>query len=1192
MGALRSFALIAVMAAPAAAIAQAITVDGTLNTSVGNVGNAYTITGGTVRGTNLFHSFGQFSVPASGSAVFDGPAATQNVLSRVTGGSLSTIEGVISTRAGTSPMPNANFYLINPAGVMFAPGSSVDVGGAFHASTADHIQLTDGVLFSAVPGPGDALLSSAPPLAFGFLGTNPAITADGTLGTVVTDLGGGAFAITDGTQRGNNIFHSFGLFSVPSGGAAVFDGPAVGADQIQNVISRVTGGQASNIDGAISTLAGGAPMPNASFFFINPAGVMFGPNAAIDVGGAFHVSTATDLRLADNILFSAMPGPGDTLLTAAQPQAFGFLSTFLGRSPAPIDLNGSQLFFFPALDPAGPGQTMSFIGGDVTLHGGAVLVAPGGLIRIVSVGSPGVVDLASPDLGLGSFATLGRVTISEGSAMSAGGVFFDTPVLGGSVVIRGGQLVIEGGAIVTTDTSDFGGAAVGIDLWARDSIVVRDASTVLSVSQPTGTSAASPIAISGGHLTVTGVGTTIESQGGQSSPPGAIDIEVASVNILDGAKIQTTSNVAGANITISASGTVTLAGAGSEIHAGGGSVSANLAGDISVVASNVVLQDSAQIRSGGGGEEAGQTLSVSATNTLSISSAAGISSEAFAQDVAALQISASQLVMDGGYINATTRGLGNAGQVLVNANTVSLVNGAQIASSSQEVAIGAGGSITINAPGSVTISGAGSGTGLGEVTLSRTASSGIFSTTEAPGAAGQITVSTPTLTLSNTARISVATKGAGNAGIVTANVGSLGISGGARIDSNTTAGGAGGAIAVNGVLSITGAGSGLFSTASSSGNAGAITVTAPTLMLGDGSRISVTTEAGGNAGTVLANVGTLDISGGARVDSSTTAAGAGGAITVNATGGASISGTDSGLFSTASSTGNAGQVTVSAPTLAVTNGGKISVVSTGAGDAGSVIATGTNVLVTTGGQIDSSSSGAGDGGAINIGALRVEITDGGSVKADSSGAGLTGNITIAAADRIIMNQGSISTLAESSDGGNITLTAPNVIRLQDSQITTSVESGVGGGGNVFIDPQFVIMDGSTITANAFGGPGGNITIVANNFVTDPTSFLSASSALSTPGTVRIESPDNNLASDIAQLPRELVDASRLLRGGCTARRTSAPSSFVVAGRGGVPADPDGYLPSFSASGGPYTGARGAAVNPGFALAMAGWDCWQ
>jgi large exoprotein involved in heme utilization and adhesion len=670
------------------------------------------------------------------------------------------------------------------------------------------------------------------------------------------------------------------------------------------------------------------------------------------------------------------------------------------------------------------------------------------------------------------------VTVSEGSVLAAGGSPFDLPIVGGAVVIRGGQLIIEGGSIVTTDTSDFGGAAVGIDLAATDSIVVREGSTVSTFS--TGASDASPISIRGGNLTVTGIGTTIDTQGGGGNG-GAIDIQVANADVLDGGKIRTASNFQGGNIAMAATGTLTVSGAGSEISTGTFLISDPdvFGGDITISARDLVLRDRGLIRSGSGLEQAGQRIGLNA-NAVSISGLAGISGQAFDGAAGAVEITTPRLVMDAGFINTSTLGAGDAGQIAINATTLSLTNGAQIASSSQIVATGAGGAIAINVPGSVTISGTGPADGVGSITLTNSQSSGLFSTTEASGAAGQVAVSTPTLTVTDGGTISVATKGTGSAGSILANVGNFNVAGGSRIDSSTTAGGAGGAITVNG-----------------------------------------------------SNV--------------------------------SIGGANSGLFSTASNSGSAGQIAVSAA----------------------------NVAVTGGGTIDSSTTGAGAGGAINVSAAsQVEISSGGSVRADSLGAGNTGSIAIAAGDRIIMESGSISTRAVTSDGGNITLTAPNIIRLGNSQISTSVQSGTGAGGNIFIDPQFVILTNSTISANAFGGPGGNITIVANNFLADPSTSIVASSALSTPGTVQIQSPDNNVASDIAQLPRELVDASRLLRGGCAARRTGAPSSFTVVGRGGVPLDPDGYLPSFSASGAQVGAARGAAAAQGFALAMAGGDCWR
>ena len=119
----------------------------------GSVGPAGTLSGpdfaigaelGTTLGPNLFHSFSDFNILTGESATFSGPDAIDNVVSRVTGGSVSTIDGLLrSTIAG------ADFYLVNPSGILFGANAALDVDGSFHASTADHMRLSDGALFSA-----------------------------------------------------------------------------------------------------------------------------------------------------------------------------------------------------------------------------------------------------------------------------------------------------------------------------------------------------------------------------------------------------------------------------------------------------------------------------------------------------------------------------------------------------------------------------------------------------------------------------------------------------------------------------------------------------------------------------------------------------------------------------------------------------------------------------------------------------------------------------------------------------------------------------------------------------------------------------------------------------------------------------------------------------------------------------------
>src|SRR3954463_12263829 len=220
-----------------------------------------------------------------------------------------------------------------------------------------------------------ALLAAAPVQA--------QIVTDGSVGPKVSLHGGEIKIGADlGTRRDNNLFHSFEKFGIATGQTATFTGPGT----IKNVISRVTGGEVSNIDGKLASTVG-----QADLYFLNPAGVMFGPNARLDVPGSFHVSTAHELRFADGARFSALDKTGSGL-TVAPPEAFGFL----GRTPGRIAADGSRLEF-------NPGQTFSLVGGDINLLGGAIAAAekpsgtspvPGGAVNLASVASPGRVRVS------------------------------------------------------------------------------------------------------------------------------------------------------------------------------------------------------------------------------------------------------------------------------------------------------------------------------------------------------------------------------------------------------------------------------------------------------------------------------------------------------------------------------------------------------------------------------------------------------------------------------------------------------------------------------------------------------------------------------------------------------------------------------------------------------------------------------
>lgn len=136
--------------------------DGTVNTQVNQNNNVSEITGGETRGSNLFHSFKDFSVDTGNEAFFNNANSISNIFSRVTGGKLSNINGLIRANG------NASLFLINPAGIIFGEGASLDIGGSFYGSTADSILFPDNLEFSATDLQSKPILTINAPIGLNF----------------------------------------------------------------------------------------------------------------------------------------------------------------------------------------------------------------------------------------------------------------------------------------------------------------------------------------------------------------------------------------------------------------------------------------------------------------------------------------------------------------------------------------------------------------------------------------------------------------------------------------------------------------------------------------------------------------------------------------------------------------------------------------------------------------------------------------------------------------------------------------------------------------------------------------------------------------------------------------------------------------------------------------------------------------
>jgi large exoprotein involved in heme utilization and adhesion len=547
-------------------------------------------------------------------------------------------------------------------------------------------------------------------------------------------------------------------------------------------------------------------------YLLNPSGVLFGPNASLEISGSFHVSTADYLRLADGARFSARLSDTSTL-SVAPPEAFGFL----GPHPASIAVQGSALHV-PA------GAALSLVGGDIKITGSSptdfdnpTLAAPGGRVLLTSVTAPGEVQLAAMGQPLPSdvsaFDRLGTMVIEHGALIDASGNG------GGTVSIRGGRLQVEN-AFVFADTKPGGlpGAALGIDMHVTGEVVVTNGSFI--TSDALGAGNAGEMRIAAGSLQL--AASFIGSRSAEAGHAGTVDVTAQNIAITDGAQIAsvTFGPGPGGAVRVAATDTLTLTGtapgaafpSGILASAQGRVVGAG-AGTVVAEARTVTLADGAQIASATFGPGPGRTVTVTATEAISISgqdkagNPSALLSNAFGQGSSAgragdLFVSAPVLHMEGGRIVARTEGDGNAGNITVQVGQLELAEGAQIfnGTGSREITNGMpifvgtggpgqGGTLTVNARESITIAGR-SPQGF---------RSGLFSNAQfGTGRAGDLSVTTPTLELRNQGTLQSLTTDRGDAGNIVVNVGKLVLKDGGQIDSGADIGstGRGGTVTV------------------------------------------------------------------------------------------------------------------------------------------------------------------------------------------------------------------------------------------------------------------------------------------------------------------------------------------------------------------------------------------------------------
>jgi len=1146
------------------------------------------IEGGAIRGSNLFHSFSHFNVNEESSVYFANPTGIDNIITRVTGNSNSKIFGTLGVN-GT-----ANLFLINPNGIIFGHNAHLDIRGSFFATTADSLIFQDGSKFSAThpeapplltinvtPGlqynnsattaianSGDLSAKQNLTLAAGNLNLSGKLAAGGNLTLQALDT----IRIRDSIDRpfiaaaGGNLLvqgdRAVDIFALNHRDSGFYSGKDTIFRSANSVIGDAhysTGGnfRIEQLNGSFGILES----PNDPIIR-SQGDVSFygyqGTSLHIIAGGAVNINTIiitgaeTGILGVDFIKENIVTSSGQTI--SIDGSARPTLDIRAGVNIAAIGTPGvtgynfpTDIFFNSALTPvATPSTAASATSADINIG------------RIQSNAANSQVFLTTqyqPNTTLSG----GSITVNNTGLFGGGIKTSSGSGNGGSIVIDSRSDI---NIIGNIDTSSSTGNSGSITLVAQ-----KDITSTSNISSFSNTGNAGSINFNAGNiLSVAGTVNASTLNAAATGNAGNINIIANSFKLQNSGSIITNSTGSGqsGNLDIKAQ-SVTLTGNGS-FNSGllANTTGSGNAGNLTINSTNLTIENAAII---------------SATSTSTGNSGK-------------LNITATSTTIDNSKLLVETAGNGQAGTISINSSQLNIQNNAKI--SANTFGNGAGGSITLNTgnTGTINIKNGGQVNAAtssygqaGNVNIitgqlniqndpGQTTTGGIYVNTDHAGQAGNINIDATAVNLNRgfifannyrdySASLPVTI---GTAGNITVNTNTMTISNGSYISAASQSESKGGTITVNAASALNVVGTndstlnnnfGKPSTflvgGFQSGDGGELQINTRQLTIKDGGLISGTAYDSGKAGNIIVNASdSIEITGSGPNASSSL------------------------VFETAGS-GNAGNINLTTKKLLIQDGGNVSAQTISSGNAGTLNITADDVTISgtsTDGRFNSrlffQSSGSGNAGGIKINSQQLTVQDGGIVSVSGTGTGVAGDIEINTGSIYLNNQGKINATTLSGEGGNIRLQVTDSIILRhNSEISTEAQ-GTGNGGNININAgKFVLAilsENSDIVANAFQGKGGNINANATGIFgfrrllrqRTTESDFTASSALGVNGNVTI---NTRSVPNLNPLPDKLVDPQ--LNYNCNANLATnnpkATSQFVNTGKGGLPTNPGGIL---------------------------------
>jgi filamentous hemagglutinin family protein len=985
------------------------------------------------------------------------------------------------------------------------------------------------------------------------------VTPDEVIRGVLSDR------IEGGATRGGNLFHSFERFAIDAGRGVYFANPA----GIENILSRVTGNSRSDIFGRLGVLG------NANLFLLNSNGIVFGPNANLDIVGSFTATTANAIQLGDRGFFSASaPEPPSQLLTI-NPSAFLFnqiaAQPIVNQSRA---INPNVPTFIDGLR-VNDEQSLLLLGGDVILDGGLVQ-ARGGRVEIGGIRGSGVVGLTVTgnvlDLTFPHDATLADITLRAGvfgdrASIDTSGFANTTTSAGGEIQTHSRNLTLTNNSVIASDT--FGSRGGGnISLRASD-IEMLDQSSVLAITYSDGDSG--NIEINADRLRMQNSAQISTITFLATGNGGKIFVQAdESIDLQNNSQVGSLSVGRGDQASAGQAGDIVIrtdvlnlqnsSGMISNTFIGGGN-----AGNIDIQADTVTLLYSA-LTSSSYGVGVGGNISVK-TNSLFINQGSLIVTSTF--DISSfllnslsgtypselidlivdlrnsasldqlgqanagnLSITAANLVEiigtspngdTGSQLSTDTFGDGRAGDLTITTGNLRITEGGSVSSNSRGA--GRGGDIQVNASNAVDISG---------LSPNRAFVSFLGSEATNTGSAGDIVITSRSLTVQGGAFISTQTFGQGEGGNLTVSaIETMTLSDTAVLDDQR-------------IFQ-----SGLFTTTGGAGASGNIRVVdTERLVVQGGAVVNASTFSRGAGGNVEVDADTVEILGLSRDRLFQSALGS------------ESTGVENG--------GRAGDVQINSRNIIVLDG-LISTQTFGTGRGGDLSikahesmllsGTGTRTDGSTVGGISTATRGTASGGDLQLETRQLIVRDGAGIIGSTFNTGRAGDVTVKA-DSIELLGGSANGLlksgiasqsevfGEGGDAGNVTVTT-RALNIKDGAGISTATFGQGRGGNLTVHVRestelsgFAVLpdgspsaselsirtigsgdtgilqlftgslnirDGAAIFADASGaGRAGNINIFVDGTLKMDTGLISSASSFSEGGTITVRARDIRL----------------------------------------------------------------------------------